>query len=90
MASSPLQSLGLWRGMEGAIEAGIPLMCAGTAWYVAIAQDAVDLGHVERAVAERDAARHAQSLGDLEDAVGAVIHWSEGDIEKFCETYFSL
>ena len=33
MAKSPLQSLGIWRGLEGAIEAGIPLMCAGTAWW---------------------------------------------------------
>lgn len=35
MAKSPLQSLGIWRGMEGAVEAGIPLMCAGTSWWAA-------------------------------------------------------
>lgn len=33
MAKSPLQSLGIWRGLEGAFEAGIPLICAGTAWW---------------------------------------------------------
>ena len=35
MAKSPLQSLGIWRGMEGALEAGIPLICAGTSWWAA-------------------------------------------------------
>ena len=35
MAKSPLQSLGIWRGMEGAFEAGIPLICAGTSWWAA-------------------------------------------------------
>ncbi len=33
MAKSPLQSLGIWRGMEGALEVGVPIMCAGTAWW---------------------------------------------------------
>ncbi|MFH1466858.1 MAG: hypothetical protein ABIO70_20915 [Pseudomonadota bacterium] len=33
MAASPLQSMGLWRAKEAALEAGIPLLFTGLAWW---------------------------------------------------------
>ncbi len=33
--SGPLESAGLWRAEEGALESGLPLLAAGSAWFLA-------------------------------------------------------